>query len=182
MVSLKPIQRRVLHLLRDRTTFLAVLCSSILLIVSGLSFGEAWLQWSEDKYAAVFNSFSNNLAGRSLQSRICQYVPIDVVYTWVNGSDPLLQDGLKHVKEKLHALSDLKHVKLKTKCDLDNCVPSHFISTDGLLPYKTKSENIRDQNSFLASSLVDVRDQVQIFRRLIFAYAKLFFFNLPNRT
>ena len=39
-----------------------------------LSFGEAWLEWSADKYAAVFNHFSDNIAGRSLQGRLCQYV------------------------------------------------------------------------------------------------------------
>ena len=72
----KAIQRRLLNLLSDRTAFLAVLGSVLLLIVSFLSFGEAWFQWSADKYAAIFNSFSDNLAGRSLQSRLCQHVPI----------------------------------------------------------------------------------------------------------
>ena len=28
-------------------------------------------------------------------------MPIDVVYTWVNGSDPAFLDDLKHAKEKL---------------------------------------------------------------------------------
>ena len=45
----------------DRTTFLAVLGSGLLLMVSFISFGEAWIQWSGDKYAAIFNSFSDNL-------------------------------------------------------------------------------------------------------------------------
>lgn len=31
--------------------------------------------------------------------RLCQYVPIDVVYTWVNGSDPKFVRELSKAKE-----------------------------------------------------------------------------------
>lgn len=31
--------------------------------------------------------------------RLCQYVPIDVVYTWVNGSDPKFLRELAKAKE-----------------------------------------------------------------------------------
>lgn len=153
----KLIQKRILSLLSDRSTFLAVLGGSLLLVVSFLSFGEAWLQWSSDKYAAIFNSFSDNLAGRSLQKRLCQHVPIDVVYTWVNGSDPLLQDGLKHVKERLRKHSSPRSF---TKCTYENCVPSHFFTTDHQLPHKTRVEMVRSQNPFLSRELVDIKDQV----------------------
>ena len=84
----KTIQRRLLDILLDRTSLLTLLALLAFIVVSAFQFGEAWLQWSADKYADVFNGFSDNLAGRSLQRRLCQYVPIDVVYTWVNGSDP----------------------------------------------------------------------------------------------
>ena len=30
-------------------------------------------------------------------------LPIDIVYTWVNGSDPVLLEGLKQLKEKVLA-------------------------------------------------------------------------------
>ena len=155
----KAVQKRLLNLLSDRTTFLAVIGSAALLIVSFLSFGEAWLQWSADKYAAIFNSFSDNLAGRSLQSRLCQHVPIDVVYTWVNGSDPLFQDGLKHAKERLR--NDPKRkLRLLTSCPFENCVPSHYLTTNGLLPPHTKLEHIKTQNPSLSKGLVDMKDQV----------------------
>jgi UDP-N-acetylglucosamine-lysosomal-enzyme len=155
----KTIQRRILHLLSDRTTFLAVLAGLLLLVVSFLSFGEAWLQWSADKYSAIFNSFSDNVAGRSLQSRLCQYVPIDVVYTWVNGSDPLFQDGLKHAKERLRNDPDRK-LRLLKSCPFENCAPSHFLTTDSLLPQNTQLEYLRAQNAFLSQDLVDFKDQV----------------------
>ena len=38
------------------------------------------------------SGLSDNLLGRDLQSRLC-LPPVDIVYTWVNGSDPLLQRG-----------------------------------------------------------------------------------------
>ena len=155
----KLIQKRLLSLLSDRNTFLAVLGGSLLLFVSFLSFGEAWLQWSSDKYAAIFNSFSDNLAGRSLQKRLCQHVPIDVVYTWVNGSDPLLLDGLKHVKERLRKHSSSSSRSF-VKCPYENCVPSHYFITDHQLPPKTRVEMVRSQNTFLAKELVDIKDQV----------------------
>ena len=79
---LKAIQKRLLSLLSDRATFLSVIFSLILLTISCLHFSEIWLQWSHDKYLALFNGFSDNIMGRSLQSRLCQHVPIDVVYTW----------------------------------------------------------------------------------------------------
>ena len=78
----KALQKRLLSLLSDRTTFLSVIFSMILLVISFLHFSEIWLQWSHDKYLALFNGFSDNLMGRSLQPRLCQHTPIDVVYTW----------------------------------------------------------------------------------------------------
>lgn len=147
-------QKRLLHLLVDRTTFLALVATFVLLLVSTLSFGEAWLQWSADKYAALFNSFSDNLAGRSLQNRLCQYVPIDVVYTWVNGSDPLFRDSLKHAKEKV------KHRKsVVEKCPFQDCVPSHYLTTQELLPPSMRAEFVKTQNPVFTKGLIELVDQ-----------------------
>lgn len=56
------------------------------------------MTWSKEKYEAVFHSFNDNILGVSFQKKLCQHVPIDVVYTWVNGSDPLFLESLrKHV-------------------------------------------------------------------------------------
>ncbi|CAK9816071.1 N-acetylglucosamine-1-phosphotransferase subunits alpha/beta [Anthophora quadrimaculata] len=54
--------------------------------------------WSKEKYEPVFHSFNDNILGISFQKKLCQHVPIDVVYTWVNGSDPaFLKDLQEHV-------------------------------------------------------------------------------------
>ena len=84
-----------------------------------------------------------------------------MVYTWVNGSDPLFLDGLKHVKEKQRKIeSNITKTTYFETCPYENCIPSHFFTTDGLLPTNIKSELLRSQNPFLKKELVDVKDQV----------------------
>lgn len=65
--------------------------------VSSLTFCglQVWLAWSKEKYEAVFHSFNDNILGKSFQRKLCQHVPIDVVYTWVNGTDPTFIDSLQ---------------------------------------------------------------------------------------
>ncbi|CAB0036311.1 unnamed protein product [Trichogramma brassicae] len=53
-----------------------------------------WVTWSKEKYKLVFHSFNDNILGISFQKQLCQHVPIDVVYTWVNGSDPQFLESL----------------------------------------------------------------------------------------
>ena len=43
----------------------------------------------------MFHSFNDNILGISFQKKLCQHVPIDVVYTWVNGSDPVFIKNLQ---------------------------------------------------------------------------------------
>ena len=45
--------------------------------------------------------YTDNLVQTDLSQELSSYLPIDVVYTWVNGSDPLLADQLKEVKSRL---------------------------------------------------------------------------------
>ena len=87
---------------------------------------------------------------------------LDVVYTWVNGSDPLFLDGLKHAKEKLRTIeadSRNKHPPEFENCPYENCIPSHYFTTSSL-PKNVKSELIRSQNPFLSKELIDVKEQV----------------------
>jgi UDP-N-acetylglucosamine-lysosomal-enzyme len=59
------------------------------------------LEWSMQKYSSSFNVYHDNLGGKSFQDRLCLPVPIDVVYTWVNGSDHELLSQLKKLKLEL---------------------------------------------------------------------------------
>ena len=47
------------------------------------------------------SDFSDNIARQDLHEDLTSYLPIDVVYTWVNGSDPILFEALNEVKRIL---------------------------------------------------------------------------------
>ncbi|XP_018363919.1 PREDICTED: N-acetylglucosamine-1-phosphotransferase subunits alpha/beta isoform X3 [Trachymyrmex cornetzi] len=98
MSTWKLIQRRCYDLLSYKYSLLVVLVAFTCIFIGIVHFGEVWLIWSKEKYEAVFHSFNDNILGKSFQNKLCQHVPIDVVYTWVNGSDPMFLESLqKHV-------------------------------------------------------------------------------------
>lgn len=51
------------------------------------------------QYSLQYNIYHNNVGGKSYQERLCLPIPIDVVYTWVNGSDPKLIRQLYQLKK-----------------------------------------------------------------------------------
>ncbi|XP_015117764.1 N-acetylglucosamine-1-phosphotransferase subunits alpha/beta [Diachasma alloeum] len=95
MSTWKLIQRRCYDLLSHKYSLLIILVAFTCIFVGIIHFGEVWLAWSKEKYEAVFHSFNDNILGKSFQKKLCQHVPIDVVYTWVNGSDPKFIKDLK---------------------------------------------------------------------------------------
>ncbi|XP_077270789.1 N-acetylglucosamine-1-phosphate transferase subunits alpha and beta isoform X1 [Temnothorax americanus] len=115
MSTWKLIQRRCYDLLSYKYSLLVILVAFTCIFIGIVHFGEVriqhlfslctsykyvqvWLIWSKEKYEAVFHSFNDNILGKSFQNKLCQHVPIDVVYTWVNGSDSLFLESLqKHV-------------------------------------------------------------------------------------
>ncbi|KAL0280655.1 UNVERIFIED_CONTAM: hypothetical protein PYX00_001881 [Menopon gallinae] len=97
----KVLQRKCYDILSLQYAFLLILISCFLFVISLVHFGEAWLDWSRNKYEAIFSSFSDNIVGKSFHQQLCQKVPIDVVYTWVNGSDPLFLKNLHSLKKSV---------------------------------------------------------------------------------
>ena len=83
-----------------------------------------------------------------MRDQLCQHVPIDVVYTWVNGSDPVFLDSLKHATEKLHAETSKIHDNPKNyqhqKCYYKDCATSHFLTIPTLVDFTTLQ--IKTQN------------------------------------
>ncbi|XP_076320133.1 N-acetylglucosamine-1-phosphotransferase subunits alpha/beta-like isoform X2 [Tachypleus tridentatus] len=128
-VLCKLLQRRTYDILSHRNSLLFCFLGLVILCISVLRFGEMTLEWSREKYAAVFNYYSDNIGGRSFQNRLCQYVPIDAVYTWVNGTDPKLLAELLRVKEGL-----ILHVNSSVSCSYSHCVPSHLVLVRPSLP------------------------------------------------
>ena len=88
-------------MLAQRHGLLIIFVAVVVIFVTLVNFGESLTTWSAEKYAAVMSSFSDNVMGQSFRGRLCLPVPIDVVYTWVNGSDLLLLNELKSYKETL---------------------------------------------------------------------------------
>ncbi|KOX67580.1 N-acetylglucosamine-1-phosphotransferase subunits alpha/beta [Melipona quadrifasciata] len=95
MSTWKLLQRRCYDLLSYKYSLLVILTAFTCIFIGIVHFGEMWITWSKEKYEAVFHSFNDNILGISFQKKLCQHVPIDVVYTWVNGSDPVFVKNLK---------------------------------------------------------------------------------------
>ncbi|XP_070199901.1 N-acetylglucosamine-1-phosphotransferase subunits alpha/beta-like [Littorina saxatilis] len=142
----KLVQKRAYDLLSHRYGLLMILGGAVLITVSAFHFGEALLEWSHEKYAAVFNSYSDNLASRSFRERLCLPVPIDVVYTWVNGSDPELILQLRQVKMSMEEQLNIsrKDNYKPGQCTYTSCVPASVIVVEGL-PYTEK--NLKELNT-----------------------------------
>jgi len=80
------------------------------------------LEWSQHKYDVAFNLYHDNIASKSFQQKLCAELPIDVVYTWVNGSDPELIQQLNKVKLGMgFNASDQGSDFSEETCNLKNC-------------------------------------------------------------
>ncbi|XP_062515613.1 N-acetylglucosamine-1-phosphotransferase subunits alpha/beta-like [Corticium candelabrum] len=109
----KLLQRQLYTCLSSRNGYLLCIGALVLVLVSGFQFGEVALVWSMNQYAAVFNSYHDNIAGKSFQDRLCAPIPIDIVYTWVNGTDPELLEELSKVKLEFEA--ELNRTRLRER-------------------------------------------------------------------
>uniref|UniRef100_A0A3Q3CP39 N-acetylglucosamine-1-phosphotransferase subunits alpha/beta n=1 Tax=Haplochromis burtoni TaxID=8153 RepID=A0A3Q3CP39_HAPBU len=121
----------------------------VLMIVSAFQFGEVVVEWSRDQYHVLFDSYRDNVGGKSFQSRLCLPMPIDVVYTWVNGTDMALLRELKAVKEQLEEEQKAQRERLgrntsettevpkdsvKPECLLSHCIIAPMLALDPALP------------------------------------------------
>lgn len=116
------------------------------MIVSGFQFGEVVVEWSRDQYHVLFDSYRDNVAGKSFQNRLCLPMPIDVVYTWVNGTDVDLIGELRAVREQMEeeqraireSLGSNSTEKPKTsekpECFLSHCIKVPMLVLDPALP------------------------------------------------
>jgi hypothetical protein len=75
---------------------------AVTLTATGRSMLGEWTHFAPSVPAlGVANGFDDNLAGISYLERELNPFPIDVVYTWVNGSDARLQQTLREFKIKM---------------------------------------------------------------------------------
>ncbi|XP_068729613.1 N-acetylglucosamine-1-phosphotransferase subunits alpha/beta-like [Montipora capricornis] len=115
----KLIQRQTYTCLSSRYGIWMCIGGVLLTLISAFQFGEVVLEWSMQKYAVTFNTYHDNILGNSFQNRLCLPIPIDIVYTWVNGSDPKLLADLEKLKIQIeleHNQTTLKEIaRLKTE-------------------------------------------------------------------
>lgn len=140
----------------------------MLMIVSALQFGEVVLEWSRDQYHVLFDTYRDNIAGKSFQNRLCLPMPIDVVYTWVNGTDSELVKQLRDVREQMEeeqrALRELigsnrteptrKGSSDKMlECLLTNCIRVPMIVLDPALPANITVKDLQSTMPFFHAAL-----------------------------
>lgn len=105
------------------------------------------MEWSRDQYHVLFDSYRDNIAGKSFQNRLCLPMPIDVVYTWVNGTDLELLRELQQVKELMeeeqkamrevlgkNTTEPTKKSEKQLECLLTRCVKVPMLVLDPALP------------------------------------------------
>lgn len=146
---LKLVQRQTYTCLSHRYGLYICFGGIVLMIVSAFQFGEVVMEWSRDQYHVLFDSYRDNVGGKSFQSRLCLPMPIDVVYTWVNGTDIALLKELKAVKEQLKQeqndlrerlgknatdTSDVPKDSVKPECLLSHCIIAPMLALDPALP------------------------------------------------
>ncbi|KAG8439446.1 hypothetical protein GDO86_005598 [Hymenochirus boettgeri] len=168
--TLKLLQRQTYTCLSHRYGLYLCFGGLVLLIVSALQFGEVVLEWSRDQYHVLFDSYRDNIAGKSFQNRLCLPMPIDVVYTWVNGTDPELVKQLRDVREQMKEQQRaLREVLARNKteptkkstsdreleCLLTHCIKVPMLIIDPSLPANTTLKSLQaSQAAFRTASKV----------------------------
>ncbi|XP_045071340.1 N-acetylglucosamine-1-phosphotransferase subunits alpha/beta-like [Coregonus clupeaformis] len=146
---LKLLQRQTYTCLSHRYGLYLCFGGIVLMIVSAFQFGEVVVEWSRDQYHVLFDSYRDNVAGKSFQTRLCLPMPIDVVYTWVNGTDTDLMKQLRGVREQLEEEqrtlrerlwknasepTELPKDSVKPECLLSHCILAPMLALDPALP------------------------------------------------
>uniref|UniRef100_A0A673ZPJ6 N-acetylglucosamine-1-phosphotransferase subunits alpha/beta n=1 Tax=Salmo trutta TaxID=8032 RepID=A0A673ZPJ6_SALTR len=149
MDLLKLLQRQTYTCLSHRYGLYLCFGGIVLMIVSAFQFGEVVVEWSRDQYHVLFDSYRDNVAGKSFQTRLCLPMPIDVVYTWVNGTDTDLMKQLRGVREQLEEEqrtlrerlgknasdpTELPKDSVKPECLLSHCIIAPMLALDPALP------------------------------------------------
>ena len=136
----KLVQRQTYTCLSTRYGIGLCIGGLLLTLISAFQFGEVVLEWSTQKYAITFNTYHDNILGNSYQNRLCLPIPIDIVYTWVNGSDPKLLADLDKLKLEIELeqnrtiLKEIERLKTETNATADDIA-------DFLLKKALKKEN-----------------------------------------
>lgn len=163
---LKLLQRQTYTCLSHRYGLYLCFGGLVLMIVSAFQFGEVVVEWSRDQYHVMFDSYRDNVGGKSFQSRLCLPMPIDVVYTWVNGTDVALLKELKALKEQMKEEQRAQRERLgknatettevpnsgKPECLLSHCIIAPMLALDPALPANVSLKELPTLSPSLAAA------------------------------
>ncbi|XP_072047226.1 N-acetylglucosamine-1-phosphotransferase subunits alpha/beta-like [Amphiura filiformis] len=155
----KLVQKQTYTVLSHRYSVLLIFTGIVFVLVSAFQFGEVAMEWSRDQYSALFNIYHDNIAGVAFQNRMCLPIPIDAVYTWVNGSDPKLMADLRKVKWELELKrnhsSSTESPNNKTnsiQCKLQDCLPIQLVVLDTALPASVNLQQLGEAHPSFAQA------------------------------
>uniref|UniRef100_A0A3P8VBN5 N-acetylglucosamine-1-phosphotransferase subunits alpha/beta n=1 Tax=Cynoglossus semilaevis TaxID=244447 RepID=A0A3P8VBN5_CYNSE len=157
---LKLVQRQTYTCLSHRYGLYLCFGGIVLMIVSAFQFGEVLVEWSRDQYHVLFDSYRDNVGGKSFQSRLCLPMPIDVVYTWVNGTDTALLKELKSIKDQLEEEQRALRERLgkngsettEPECLLSHCIMAPMLALDPALPANVTLKDLPSLSSSFAAA------------------------------
>ncbi|XP_076815402.1 N-acetylglucosamine-1-phosphotransferase subunits alpha/beta-like isoform X2 [Clavelina lepadiformis] len=167
----KLIQRKTYTCLSHKLGIYFAYGAIVMVLYSLLHFGEELMSWSQYQYDMAFSIYHDNIASRSFQRRLCSEVPIDVVYTWVNGSDPLLIAELN--KAKLQQDFNATRSKNLTDyaCNLSDCMLLPLLVVSPHLTSTQKEEFMTENEvlscfdlTFMKDVLGHAENNVSVFR------------------
>nr|XP_014436515.1 N-acetylglucosamine-1-phosphotransferase subunits alpha/beta [Pelodiscus sinensis] len=123
------------------------------------------LEWSRDQYHVLFDSYRDNIAGKSFQNRLCLPMPIDVVYTWVNGTDVELIKELQQVREQMEEEQKIMREMLgkntteppkksdkQLECLLTHCIKVPMLILDPAVPANITLKDLQSIHPSLQSA------------------------------
>ncbi|XP_030845190.1 N-acetylglucosamine-1-phosphotransferase subunits alpha/beta isoform X1 [Strongylocentrotus purpuratus] len=131
----KIVQKQTYTFLSHRYGILLIFSGIVLVIVSAFQFGEVAIEWSQDRYSRLFNIYHDNIANKAFENRMCLPIPIDAVYTWVNGSDAKLLRDLERVKRELESSTAQTPDNSTSSfhCRLKDCIAGAVMITNPFL-------------------------------------------------
>eukprot|EP00041_Stephanoeca_diplocostata_P039414 m.1624021 g.1624021 ORF g.1624021 m.1624021 type:complete len:1659 (-) comp25387_c0_seq5:5707-10683(-) len=122
----RALQRRCFDWISSRSGIGVCFFGFLLMFTASLHYGEKLIDWRQQKLIIKHvpllndsNEYYDNIAGRSFAERMCLPLPIDIVYTWVNGSDPRLMADLAEVKYQLELEHNLTEKAKQTQLLLE---------------------------------------------------------------
>ncbi|KAK3853814.1 hypothetical protein Pcinc_039664 [Petrolisthes cinctipes] len=111
-------RRRVLDAVLTRPPPLLAVVFTVFITVFAVGFWCAhWLDRVDLAALRSLNVFTNNIKESNFFQELTGILPVDVVYTWVNGTDPKLLQGLRELTRVLNLT-----------CPLSHCLAAPFIT------------------------------------------------------